>query len=67
METYGDTVPVLLPTVGLYVHIAAEYHARRRGPKDRRLAVEPDIRVGVRSADFRAGRDPVLARALRGL
>lgn len=67
VETYSDAAPVELPTVGLYVHIAGEYHARRRGPKDRRLAVEPDIPVGVTSADFRARRDPVLARALRGL
>jgi hypothetical protein len=67
VETYGDTVPVLLPTAGVYVHIAAEYHERRRGPRDRRLAVEPDVRVEPASADFLARRDPVLVRALRGL
>jgi hypothetical protein len=67
VETYGDTVPTLLPTSGLYVHIAGEYHERRRGPRDRRLAVEPDLPVEPSSSDYFAGRDPVLARALRGL
>ncbi len=67
VETYADTIPSLLPTSGLYVHVAAEYHERRRGPKDRRLAVEPDVRVEPTAADYLAGRDPVLERALRGL
>jgi C-terminal processing protease CtpA/Prc len=67
VETYGDTTAVLLPTVGLYVHIAAQYHERRRGPKDRRLAVEPDVAVALTSAAYFARRDPVLERALRGL
>jgi hypothetical protein len=67
VETYGDTAAVILDTAGLQVRIALRYHDRRRGPKDRRLAVGPDIRVGVISADFRARRDPVLSRALRGL
>ena len=58
---------MLLPANGLYVHIAAEYHERRRGPRDRRLAVGPDVRVDLASRDYFAGRDPVLERALSGL
>jgi Peptidase family S41 len=67
VETYGDTSPVLLPATGLYVHIATRYHERRRGPNDKRLAIEPDVRIDVTSADYAAGRDPVLERALKGL
>ena len=67
VETYGDVVPLLLPTLGWNVNIAARYHDRRRGPKDRRLAVGPDIRVDLTSADYFARRDPVLAQALKGL
>ena len=39
----------------------------RRRPEDRRLAVEPDVRVDLTSAEYFAGRDPVLERALKGL
>ena len=67
VETYGDTFPVLLPTVGWTVHIAARYHERKKGPNDRRLAVEPDVRVDLTSKHYFAGKDPVLERALRGL
>lgn len=67
VETYGDTVPVLLPTAGWTVHVATRYHDRRRGPNDRRLAVEPDIPIDLASADYFAGRDPALERALKGL
>ena len=67
VETYGDTFPVLLPTVGWTVRIAARYHERKKSRSDRRLAVDPDIRVDVTSAQYFSGRDPVLERALRGL
>jgi hypothetical protein len=67
VETYGDTFPLLLPSVGWTVHIAARYHERKRGRNDRRLAVEPDVRVDLTSAQYFAGRDPVLERALKGL
>jgi hypothetical protein len=67
VETYGDTFPVTLPTLGWTVHIAARYHERKKSKKDRRLAVEPDIHVDLTSAQYFAGRDPVLERALRGL
>jgi hypothetical protein len=67
VETYGDTVPVLLPSLGWYVHVAARYHERKRGPNDRRLAIAPDVRVDLASDQYFAGRDPVLERALSGL
>jgi hypothetical protein len=67
VETYGDTFPVLLPTVGWTVHVAARHHERKKGSNDRRLAVGPDVRVDLSSEDHFAGRDPVLERALRGL
>lgn len=67
VETYADTFPVLLPTVGWNVYIAARYHERKQSKSDRRLAIEPDIRVGLASAQYFAGRDPVLERALKGL
>ena len=67
VETYGDTFPLSLPTAEWTVHIAARYHERKKGPGDHRLAVEPDVRVDLTSAQYFAGLDPVLARALRGL
>jgi hypothetical protein len=67
VETYGDTVPVLLPSLGWYVYVAARYHERKRGPNDHRLAVAPDVRVDLTSTQYFAGLDPVLERALKGL
>jgi C-terminal processing protease CtpA/Prc len=67
VETYGDTFPVHLPTVGWTVRIAARYHERKKSRTDRRLAVEPDLPLELTSAQYFAGRDPVLERALRGL
>jgi peptidase S41-like protein len=67
VETYGDTVPVLLPSLGWYVYVAARYHERKRGPNDHRLAVAPDVRVELTSAQYFARHDPVLERALKGL
>src|SRR5262245_33336607 len=67
VETYGDTVPVLLPSLGWYVYVASRYHERKRGPNDHRLAISPDVRIDLTSAQYFAGRDPALERALRGL
>jgi Peptidase family S41 len=67
VETYGDTVPVLLPSLGWYVYVASRYHERKRGPNDHRLAVAPDVRIALTSAQYFAGQDPVLERALSGL
>ncbi len=67
VETYGDTFPVFLPTLGWTVHIATRYHERKRRPDDRRLAVAPGLRVDLTSAQYFAREDPVLDRALKGL
>ena len=67
VETYADTFPVLLPTVGWTVRIAARYHERKKSKSDRRLAVEPDVRVDLTSKQYFARVDPVLDRALKGL
>ena len=67
VETYGDTAPVLLPTLGWQIYVAAEYHERKRNARDKRLAVGADLRVDLTSAQYFAGRDPVLERALKGL
>jgi hypothetical protein len=61
---YGDTTAIVLPKSGIVVHIAARYWDFRKGPGDRRLAVNADRKVNVTLADFLAGRDPVLAAAL---
>jgi C-terminal processing protease CtpA/Prc len=61
---YGDPTPVPLPRSGLQAHVATVWWEKsRRG--DRRLAFEPDLRVALTSRAFFAGRDPVLAAALR--
>ena len=67
VETYGDTFPLTLPTLGWTVHIAARYHERKKNRSDHRLAVEPDVPVDLASSQYFAGRDPVLERVLRGL
>ena len=60
---WGDATGVVLPGLGLTVHVATAYH--EFGPRgDTRTTIEPDIGVPVTSADFLAGRDPVLARAV---
>jgi hypothetical protein len=61
---YGDPVPVELPAVGWTVQIAGVYWEKST-PDDRRVAIEPGVRVDLTSADFFAGRDPVLRAALR--
>ena len=57
---------MLLPKSGINVRIAARYWDFGKGPADKRLAVNPDRKVKVTVADFLAGRDPVLAAALKG-
>jgi Peptidase family S41 len=59
---WGDRAPIVLRQIGLTAYVALEYV--EVNSRDRRLAVEPDVRVEPTAADFRAGRDPVLARAL---
>jgi hypothetical protein len=64
VNQYGDSVGRRLPATGWNLHVATLYH-EKGGPHDRRLAVEPDIRVEPTSEDFFAGRDPVLEAATR--
>jgi hypothetical protein len=61
---YGDPVPVGLPAVGWTVQVAGVYWEKST-PDDLRVAIEPDVRVDLSSADFFSGRDPVLRAALR--
>jgi hypothetical protein len=62
---WGDNELVELPRAGLTVRVANSFWVFGRGAKDRRVAVRPDIAVAMTAADFFAGRDPVLERALR--
>ena len=61
---WGDFGPFVLPNVGLEVLVATQYIERGRDG-DTRAALEPHVRVELSSADWLAGRDPVLAAALR--
>ena len=61
---WGDFAPFVLPNVGLEVLVATQYIERGRDG-DTRAALEPHLRVELSSADWLAGRDSVLAAALR--
>jgi C-terminal processing protease CtpA/Prc/outer membrane murein-binding lipoprotein Lpp len=60
---YGDPSSRRLPVTGWNVHAATVYWEGSE-PGDARLTLEPDLRVPLTAADFFAGRDPVLERAL---
>jgi len=59
---WGDRNPIRLPVAGLTAYVAAEWVEVE--PSDTRTAVVPDVLVEPTAADFLAGRDPVLRRAL---
>ena len=61
---YADPTAQQLPASGWNFLVATRYW-QMSTPRDRRLAIAPDHRIEMRLADFLAGRDPVLARALR--
>ena len=61
---WGDSTVLDLTAAGLAVRIANQYVQVTKS-SDRRATIEPDVRVDLTAADFFAGRDPVLARALR--
>jgi len=61
---YGDPSARQLPASGWNANVATVYW-RQSTPRDRRLALEPDVFVRYTAADFFGGRDPVLRRALR--
>jgi hypothetical protein len=56
---YGDADPIALPWAGQTLYMATRYHPRST-PDDERITIEPDIAVDLSSADYFAGRDPVL-------
>jgi hypothetical protein len=59
---WGDRQAIELPVAGLTAYVAVYYV--EVAPRDKRPAVQPDVRVEPSVADFLAGRDPVLRRAL---
>ncbi len=60
---WGDSAPLQLAGAGLQAHVATVY-VEVAPSLGTRAALEPDVRVTETAADFFAGRDPVLARAL---
>jgi hypothetical protein len=61
---WGDAAQFRLPNVGLRYYLP-RYYVQRSTPDDPRVTTEPHIRVDLSSADWFAGRDPVLEAALR--
>ena len=59
---YSDTIDLRLPVTGYVVGVPHVYFEKRPGTSG--LAFDPDVVVDLTGADFFAGRDPVLARAL---
>jgi hypothetical protein len=59
---FGDGRRIELPASGLTATIATR--SWTPNPADTNLAIEPDVPVSVRWADFAAGRDPALDAAL---
>ena len=60
---WGDRNQIDLPVAGLTAYVAVVYV--EIAPRDKRHAVQPNVRVEPTVADFLAGRDPVLRAALR--
>jgi hypothetical protein len=61
---YGDARRIDLPYGSQAVYVATRYHVKST-PDDPRITIEPDIPVPFSSADWLAGRDPVLEAAIR--
>jgi hypothetical protein len=64
LKQWGDAVPVQLERSGLVVFVATSFVSAGRRDDLRRVQ-EPHVPVQVSSADWFAGRDPVLEAALR--
>ena len=60
---YSDTDPVPLPVSGYTINIPRIHFEKLPGQSG--LQLDPNVAVALTGADFFAGRDPVLARALR--
>jgi Peptidase family S41 len=61
---FGDTRPVTLAQSGQTYRVAARYWERST-PDDPRITIEPDLEVQMSSADYLAGRDPVLDAVIK--
>jgi C-terminal processing protease CtpA/Prc len=61
---YGDARQIHLPYGNQDVYMATRYWERST-PDDERITIEPTIRVSMSSADYFAGRDPVLDAILK--
>jgi hypothetical protein len=59
---FGDAEALELPHSGLTLTVSSRQHMD--APGDRRLSIEPRIRVPVSSADYFSNRDPALDAAL---
>jgi len=59
---WGDSAPIPMPSLELVPFTAVEYVGNT---DDTRVTTRPDVAVTVSAAEFFAGRDPVLAAALR--
>lgn len=59
---WGDHAPIPLPSLSVTASTAVEYIG---DPNDTHSSTQPNVPVQVTAADFFAGRDPVLAAALR--
>jgi hypothetical protein len=59
---WGDSALIPLPSIGIAAATAVQYIGSET---DKRLATHADVPVAISAADFFAGRDPVLAAALR--
>jgi hypothetical protein len=58
----GEHTVVPLPYSGLMLSISSRYH-QQSYPGDERAWIAPDVPVAMTSADYFAGRDPVLEAA----
>jgi hypothetical protein len=61
---YGDARQIHLPYGTQDLYMATRYWERST-PGDERITIEPTIRVSLSSADYFAGRDPVLDAILK--
>jgi len=60
---YSDTDPVDLPVSGYTINVPRIHFVKLPGQSG--LQLDPDVSVALTGRDFFAGRDPVLARALK--
>jgi dienelactone hydrolase len=61
---YGDTVNTLLPASGVELRVASIYW-EKSSRDDPRIAIEPQVPVGLSAAAFFAGHDPTLEAAVQ--